>query len=327
MNSYIITGGSGFVGNVLIKELLAQQNTHEIINIDLVKSTHDSPMIKNFVYDITNINDLHKLSSSLSGQYKIFHLAANIFNDMVPRKSKRKSFFFNTNVQGTQNLLDCIHPSCIESISFLSTDMVYGYPRNIPIEEINSLKPNGEYGDSKVEAEKIIINFCQNNNLHYTIFRPRLIIGPGRFGLLNKLFFLIKNNLPVPLIGDGSNRYQFISVFDCVNALLESITPKANSGIYNLGSLNPPTTYELLENLIHKSNSGSRLVKTHPLLIKKTLSLLDALNLSLMYPEQFLIADKDYVLSIEKLTKELGYEPKFNDLDMLLAAYEVYLNT
>ena len=45
-----------------------------------------------------------------------------------------------------------------------------------------------------------------------------MIIGPGRLGLLKKLFFLIKNNLPVPMIGSGKNRYQFISVFDCADA-------------------------------------------------------------------------------------------------------------
>jgi dTDP-glucose 4,6-dehydratase len=54
--------------------------------------------------------------------------------------------------------------------------------------------------------------------MNISMFRPRLIIGPGRLGILEKLFKLIDMNLPVPMIGSGKNPYQFISVFDCAEA-------------------------------------------------------------------------------------------------------------
>ena len=54
--------------------------------------------------------------------------------------------------------------------------------------------------------------------MNISLFRPRLIIGPGRLGILEKLFKLIDWNLPVPMIGSGRNPYQFISVFDCAEA-------------------------------------------------------------------------------------------------------------
>ena len=94
-----------------------------------------------------------------------------------------------------------------------------------------------EYQDSRQVKEQ---------SIKYFIFRPRLIAGPGRYGLFLKLFYLIKNNLPVPLIGDGTNRYQFISVFDCAVALIHSLNPNSVAGIYNLGSDSPPDVNTLL---------------------------------------------------------------------------------
>ena len=55
------------------------------------------------------------------------------------------------------------------------------------------------------------------------------------------------------------------------------------------------------------------------------LNVLDIVNLSLLYPEQFMLADHNFVLDINRLEKDLGFKPKFNDEDMLYKAYESYL--
>ena len=59
--------------------------------------------------------------------------------------------------------------------------------------------------------------------------------------------------------------------------------------------------------------------------VKTILNLLDMLNLTLMYPEQFLLADSEFVLEISDLEDELGFVPKYNDEDMLIEAYKAYL--
>ena len=141
-----------------------------------------------------------------------------------------------------------------------------------------------------------------------------------------KLFYLIKNNFPVPLIGDGTNRYQFISVFDCADALIHSLKPNSVAGIYNLGSDNPPDVNTLLNTLIESVGSRSKLVKTSPTLIKSALAFLDLVNLSLLYPEQYLIADKDYLLDTSDLKDKFGFTPQFTDIDMINSAYKDYLN-
>lgn len=70
---------------------------------------------------------------------------------------------------------------------------------------------------SKLATERLAEEY-RAKGFKISIFRPRLIIGPGRLGILVKLFKLIDLNLPVPMIGGGNNPYQFISVFDCASA-------------------------------------------------------------------------------------------------------------
>ena len=151
-----------------------------------------------------------------------------------------------------------------------------------------------------------------------------MIVGPGRTGLINKLFFLIRNNLPVILIGSGKNHYQFISVHDCVDALIEFHKQDHSFGIYNLGSLNPPTVIDLMKFIIKEVNSSSFIIPTWGNGTKAILNFLDIINLPIFYPEQFLIADQDCLLDVQRLKEDLNIQPKFNDKDILLEAYRSY---
>ena len=127
------------------------------------------------------------------------------------------------------------------------------------------------------------------------------------------------------MIGSGKNRYQFISVFDCADALVHSLKSNQINKIFNLGSNNPPTVKNLLLNLIKYANSKSLLIPTFHPVAKVLLGILDTANLSLMYPEQYLIADKDYILDTTSLKNELGFMPKDSDQEMLLTGFDSYL--
>ena len=151
-----------------------------------------------------------------------------------------------------------------------------------------------------------------------------MILGPGRLGILTKLFRLMEYNLPVPLIGDGSNCYQMISVFDCVTAVMQCVAHGLPNREYNLGSANPPTVYALLSGVIKAVGSRSPLIRTNGHFVKKSLALLGNLGLSLMYREQYEIADENYILDISDTQKDLQWEPRFNDQDMLSQAYAYY---
>ena len=91
----------------------------------------------------------------------------------------------------------------------MSSDMVYGYPKSIPIKNTHSKKPLGPYGKSKLKAENLALK-AQKNGMPLTILRPRLIMGPGRLGIMERLFSSISHNKTVPIIGKGKNYYQMV---------------------------------------------------------------------------------------------------------------------
>jgi dTDP-glucose 4,6-dehydratase len=139
-----------------------------------------------------------------------------------------------------------------------------------------------------------------------------------------KLFKLIDMNLPVPMIGSGKNPYQFISVFDCASAAQAAWRGGFPNREYNLGSDQPPPIRKLLADLIDEAGSRSFLLPTPAPLVKMTLTALDALNMPIMDPEQYLIADETCILDTTALRSDLGWKPMHRDEDMLKAAYREY---
>jgi dTDP-glucose 4,6-dehydratase len=148
-----------------------------------------------------------------------------------------------------------------------------------------------------------------------------LIAGAGRLGILAKLFRLVALNLPVPMIGSGRNRYQMIAVEDCVAAALRAVDCGLPAGPFNLGSAEPPTVRQLLEDLIARAGSRSILVPTPAASVQATLGLLDRAGLTLLYPEQFAIADSDYTLDTQSTTMALGWSPARRDEDIIFDAF------
>jgi dTDP-glucose 4,6-dehydratase len=214
----------------------------------------------------------------------------------------------------------------LKNLVYFTTDMVYGHTLHHPRFEDHPRAPLGPYGDAKYQTE-LLCDEYRDKGFNITLFRPRLIIGPGRLGILEKLFKLIDHNLPVPTIGNGKNYYQFISVSDCAEACLSAVKAGFPNENYNLGSLNPPTVNDLLKQLIVEAGSKSFLLPTPAALVKFVLDILDRLGMPIMDPEQYLIADETCVLDVSKAKRELAWEPQDNDVDMLFAAYRDYRKT
>lgn len=210
---------------------------------------------------------------------------------------------------------------------FFSTDMTYGYPQSSPVLPNHPQVPIGPYGRSKLAAEQLIIAAGADFGLKATIFRPRLIAGAGRLGVLAKLFRLVAWHLPVPMIGSGRNRYQMIAVEDCVTAAMRAVDCGLPAGPFNLGSAAPPTVRELLGDLIARAGSQSLLVPTPAAAVQSTLGLLDRAGLTLLYPEQFAIADSDYTLDTQSTTAALDWSPERRDQDIIFDAFQHFRQT
>ncbi len=316
---HVIFGGDGFVGRYLAPKLLA--DGHEVLVADIVKS--DLPHYTDAAFIATDVTDPEAIRRlGIRADDMVYNLSAKMLSPIQVR-AKRHDFLFPVNYYGTANIIKAMDVAGANKLVHFTTDMVYGHTYVWPQKEDHPCKPLGEYGLSKLKTEELAIEW-RKQGMNISLFRPRLIIGPGRLGILEKLFKLIDNNLPVPMIGSGRNPYQFISVFDCAEAARAAFKAGVPNEAYNLGSLNPPPVRKLLGDLISHAGSKSILLPTPAWAVKRTLDLLDWMNMPIMDPEQYLIADEMCVLDVSKGERELGWIPQYRDEDMLIAAYSEY---
>jgi dTDP-glucose 4,6-dehydratase len=319
---HIILGGDGFLGTELAKKLTANGETVLICDRKqtLTSGIYDSEHISYLKFDVRDKSTLEQIPTEQDDM--VYHFAAELLVPILPR-NQRKEYFWQALYVGTQNVLNFMQSRGLSNLIYYTTDMVYGHTIHNPRFEDHPLAPLGPYGEAKYQTELLCEGF-RAKGFNITIFRPRLIIGPGRLGILEKLFQLIDKNLPVPTIGNGKNYYQFISVSDCAEACICATRAGFPNEAYNLGSINAPTVNELLKLLIKEADSKSFLIPTPAFLVKFVLSIFDRIGLSIMDPEQYLIADETCVLDVSKGERDLGWTPKDGDVDMLIAAYRSY---
>lgn len=316
---HVIFGGNGFVGRHLARELLARGD--DVVICDIEKTDLD-------IYDSAQYVDLDItypeafLQLDLASEDIVHHYAARLLVPIVKKKA-RHDYFWSVNFHGTRNVLEFCRSRGVNKVLYFTTDMVHGHTQTVPKQEDHPRVPIGPYGAAKAASELLCEEFRQYG-MNISIFRPRLIIGPGRLGILESLFKLIDANLPVPVIGNGKNHYQFISVFDCVSAILSAVEKGVPNSIYNLGTANPPLVRTLLADLIKEAGSRSFVLPTPAWAVKRTLAMLDNVNRPIMDPEQYMIADETCILDVSKAKQELGWEPTFSDEDMLVEAYRDY---
>lgn len=317
---YYIFGGNGFVGRYLAMSLLGKGK--EVIVYDLHENLHPMIDAEACGYEQVNIRQVEDLERLPIGKEDVLiNLAANQYHTKVPRD--RKQYFFSVNTEGTRNILKVAYDKGCRNYLMFTTDMTYGKPEYLPVDISHPQNPFGPYGQSKKAAEDICRAY-RSKGMNITIMRPRMINGPGRLGILVKLFKLIDMNLPVPTIGNGKNHYQMISVFDCVSAIECALEKGIPNKEYNLGSEGSPDITSLLKGVIKEAGSRSFVIHTPGKLVKLILGMFDAAGLTIMYKEQYMIADEEYILDISETEKDLGWHPQYNDADMITEAYRTY---
>ncbi|WP_062216837.1 NAD-dependent epimerase/dehydratase family protein [Aureimonas sp. D3] len=316
---HVIFGGDGFVGRHLAQKLVDEGA--EVVVLDIAKS--DLPhyaQARHMSLDVTDRQAV--MRAPIAPGDMVYNLSAKMLSPIQVR-AKRHDFFYPVNYDGTKHIIEAMDKAGASRLVHFTTDMIYGHTVTTPMTEDHPVAPLGEYGQSKLDTEHLAAEW-RERGMRISLFRPRLIIGPGRLGILEKLFKLIDAHLPVPMIGSGRNPYQFISVFDCAEAARLAWKAGVPNEAYNLGSLNPPPVRKLLGDLVRHAGSKSILVPTPGFAVKRTLDFLDWLNMPLMDPEQYLIADEECVLDVSKGKRDLGWVPQYRDEDMLIAAYSEY---
>ena len=320
---HIIFGGDGFVGRYIARDLLARGE--QVLVCDRARS--DLPVYRFAAFREVDVRDRAQVGAvPIEADDMVYNMAARLLMPPVKKKDRTEAFF-PVHVEGTRNILTRMQAGGANKLVQFSTDMVYG-PSLMPppIKTDHPQNPIDAYGKSKKACEDVCREW-RTKGMNISIFRPRMVMGPGRLGLLKNLFRLIEAGLPVPTIGAGTNRYQFVSVFDCAAFAIEAWEKGCPNGDWNLGSVNAPPVRDLLKGLIKHAGSRSVVMPTPAFAVKAVLAGLDALDLTLMTREQYAIADEDYVVDVEDLREAFGHVPEGTDEEMITAAFDEYRKT
>ena len=248
-----IIGGSGFIGTHLCKSLDFLNIDFEIIDL---KISDDFPH-KTIIADIRNLNSLRQ---SINGDF-IIHLAAIHTDDI-----KEKEIYFETNVEGTRNILKVCDEKKIQSVVFTSSVAVYGFVHS-NADETSQTNPFNYYGESKLEAEKLLRDWYEKNNLtkNLIIIRPTVIFGENNRGNLFKLMQSIYLKKFI-MIGSGNNVKSIGYVKNLVDFIIYSLNMKKFS-LFNYIDKPDLTVLELTKTITLNFNYKFRPIYTIPYFI------------------------------------------------------------
>lgn len=314
----LITGGAGFVGTRLVQYLLGKGG-YEIVIFDKLECHIPENYGKNVVYFRGNIidkNDVLKVFKTYGSFLTIYHLAS-----AMPNKAVSDDVLWKTNVFGTKNIIEESVKNNAKSFIFTSSNVAYGIPRTLPVTEETLPMPLEIYGKSKVQAEQELARFKKNITIQ--IFRCPVITGVGRLGLQAILFEFISENKNVYMLGDGSNKYQFVDVMDVVMAL-EKASYLSGFDIYNIGADQVITLREIYQKIIDFARSTSKIITLPKAPLFILLSILDKLHISPLGIYQYTMLGRSLYMDTKKIKRKLGWEPKKTNIDTFLENYKWY---
>jgi nucleoside-diphosphate-sugar epimerase len=195
MNVCVI-GGSGFIGSHLINSLATH---HTVTNIDKQLPVHPNGNVTHLVADVRDYESL-KAAVPDNTDYVVL-LAAEHRDDVSPI-----SLYYDVNVDGAHNVLKVMAEKHLEHIIFTSSVSVYGLNKKDP-DELSGVDPFNHYGKSKLEAEKVLRRWFDNdrNGKSLIIVRPTVTFGPGNKGNVYNLLKQIASGKFV-MVGRGRNK-------------------------------------------------------------------------------------------------------------------------
>lgn len=311
-----ITGGAGFLGLHLCVAM--KDRFDEILVLDIAPwDPKEYP--PNVRYQQTDVRNKPLLEQALRGMDVVIHGAAAL------PLWKRKDIFA-INVEGTRNVLDAALSNHISRVVFISSTAVYGVPKVHPLYEDFPTQGVGPYGESKIRAEELCVEY-RKMGLCVPVIRPKTFIGTHRLGVFQILYDWVENGVKIPVIGDGKNRYQLLEVEDLVQAVsltLEKPADLANQ-TFNVGAEAFGTVLEDVGALCRYAGTGAGVLPTPAGITKFFLALFESIKLSPLYKWVYGTADKDSFVSIDKAKTALGFRPRYSNADALIRSYQWYL--
>ena len=326
MKNILVTGGAGFIGSNFIKYML-EKYTYHIINLDVLTYAGN---LENLV-DVEN----HSLYTFVKGDIRDRELLNQLFKEYeidtvvnfaaeshVDRSIENPEIFLNTNVLGTQALLDTakkywkLKPEdkyCREykeGVRYLqvSTDEVYGtLGKEGLFTESMPLEPNSPYSASKASADLMVRAYYETFGLPINVTRCSNNYGPYQFPekLIPLVIHNVLENKPIPVYGDGLQIRDWLYVEDHCSAI-DAVLHQGRIGeVYNIGGNNEKTNIDIIKLIL------SEIGQTEDLIV---------------YVKDRPGHDRRYAIDNSKITRELRWKPNYQFEQGIKATIKWYID-
>jgi UDP-glucose 4-epimerase len=160
-------------------------------------------------------------------------------------------------------------------------------------------------------------------DLHIVTLRCPTIMDAGRLGLLAILFEFIQDGKKVWVVGDGSNRYQFIYAQDLATACLQCLNYE-ESNLFHIGSDDVPTMRGMYEAVIAEAGTKSRVAQLPERITIAGMKLAHKLGISPLGPYHYRMIAESFVFDTQRIRKELGWKPTLTNTEMMTRAFAYY---
>jgi dTDP-glucose 4,6-dehydratase len=301
----VITGAAGFIGSRLSEMFLTEAERLGYDDVVLLDALTYSGRLENLEVALRDprarfvkgsITDEVVTDQVLDGAHAVLHLAAE---SHVDRSITGAKVFYETNVLGTQQLLESAKRRGVERFVHVSTDEVYGSIESGAWSEDHLLEPNSPYSSSKAGSDLAALAYHRTFGMNVMVTRCSNNYGPRQFP--EKLIPLFVTNLfdgqKVPLYGDGLNVRDWLYVDDHCRGILLVLENGRAGEIYNIGGGTGLTNVEITKALLELCGADESMIEP---------------------VEDRLGHDRRYCVDWGKIREELGYRPEV-DFDEGLA--------
>jgi len=264
----LVTGSCGFIfGNFIRKVIYNYKEKYDVVSVDKVQNNAINSIYnnKNHVFHIADITDQHVMDVIFQFERPdiVIHGAAE---SHVDTSLKTPNAFVNSNVLGTQNIINSCVKHNVEKLIYISTDEVYGSltsENDVAWDETAPLNPKNPYAATKAAGELLVKAAHQAHGLIYNITRSSNNYGPRQFPekLIPKAIKCILENKKIPIYGQGLQIRDWTHVFDNCQALINILENGKDNEVYNISANQEFTNIEVIQKICNTLNKGHELVE------------------------------------------------------------------
>lgn len=316
MKTIVVTGGAGFIGGNFVHYMTKKYADYKIIcfdaltyagNMETLIPVMDKPNFKFIKGDITDTEAVDKLFKQEKPDIVVNFAAES----HVDRSIENPQIFLETNILGTQILMDACRKYGVERYHQVSTDEVYG---DLPLDrpelfftEETPIKTSSPYSASKASADLLVGAYYRTYGLPVTISRCSNNYGPYHFPekLIPLMIINTLHNKPLPVYGKGINVRDWLYVEDHCSAIDLIIHNGREGEIYNVGGHNEMRNIDIVKLILKELNKSEDLIT--------------------------FVADRKghdmrYAIDPEKIHRELGWLPRTKFSDGIKKTIDWYLD-